>query len=554
MILETKFFYLVVYIASASLLTALAGWAYIQPDERGSKAFIGVVIGCAIWSYGSLFQLIAPTWPLRIVAMKLEITGVFLIPPTWFFFTLQFTNNEHHITDRLKYVVYSYFVIFTVLAWTNEIHWLMWADYMFNADPFPMVAKDEAMMYWISYMVGYGAVFAGLGYIIRLSFTTGRPYRSQALALVGGILSIMAANLASTAGILPIEEVDLSPAGTAMFALLMMAAVYRARFLDIVPIARRRVLNEINDIVIVLDERDRVADVNISAEPLLDDNEEEYLGVPASEALPEPVHDAIETGKQTIELSVDGEERHYNIEKKPIETDDKVVGSSIMLHDITELKENEAELRRQNDRLEEFASTVSHDLRSPLNVASAYTDMAREDPKDEHFDTVEDSLDRMEDIIEDVLTLAREGQTVSDPEPVNLQEIATEAWERVDNPDDVGIDVDGDVAIEADQSRLQNVFENLYRNSLEHNDPPLDLKVGLLEDRNGFYVEDTGSGVPEDAQDEIFEHGVTSNEDGTGLGLAIVNSIGEAHGWSVSVKNNDDHGGARFEFTGVDVQ
>jgi signal transduction histidine kinase len=73
------------------------------------------------------------------------------------------------------------------------------------------------------------------------------------------------------------------------------------------------------------------------------------------------------------------------------------------------------------------------------------------------------------------------------------------------------------------------------------------VNVGRLDEDNGFYVEDTGSRIPQERRDDVFNHGVTSSEGGTGFGLSIVADIAKAHGWTVSVTDETD-GGARFEF------
>jgi len=71
-----------------------------------------------------------------------------------------------------------------------------------------------------------------------------------------------------------------------------------------------------------------------------------------------------------------------------------------------------------------------------------------------------------------------------------------------------------------------------------------------VEQRDRFYVEDDGPGVPEDGRAELFEYGRSDDGDGSGLGLATVEGIAEAHGWQVAVVDAVD-GGARFEFVGV---
>ena len=209
----------------------------------------------------------------------------------------------------------------------------------------------------------------------------------------------------------------------------------------------------------------------------------------------------------------------------------------------------QAELRRERDRLDEFADIISHDLRNPLNVAQGYLEIARtaEDPAD-GLDRVESMLDRMARILDDTLTLAREGKTVGDTTAVDIEALATECWERV-GVDETELSIEEPTVIRADPDRLEHVFENLFRNSIDHAGPGVTIRIGPLDD--GFYVEDDGPGIPSPDREKVFEKGYTDAADGSGFGLAIVERIVDAHGWSVRVTDGPD-GGARFEITGVE--
>jgi len=162
-----------------------------------------------------------------------------------------------------------------------------------------------------------------------------------------------------------------------------------------------------------------------------------------------------------------------------------------------------------------------------------------------------ESLDRMEAIVSDTLTLAREGQVVGEMESIDLVNLVGACWRAVDTGE-ATIEFEDDVRIRGDPDRLSHVFENLFRNSVEHGGPDVTVRVGLL-DEGGLYVEDTGPGIPADLRQSVFDPGETSASDGTGFGLTIVKRIAEAHGWQVAITSGDD-GGARFEFTGVDIE
>ena len=221
-------------------------------------------------------------------------------------------------------------------------------------------------------------------------------------------------------------------------------------------------------------------------------------------------------------------------------------GLVCVVRDITERTDRRRELERQNERLEQFASVLSHDLRNPLGVAEGYLELARDTGADEDFERIEHAHDRMERIVEDVLTLARQGKGISDTSTVDLASVAERAWSNVETDDaELSIGEDGCLGtIEADESRLEQLLENLFRNAIEHGGEGTTARVDRSS--SGFLVEDDGPGIPVDEREQVFEHGHTTSENGTGFGLSIVETIAESHGWEISVGEGAD-GGARFE-------
>ncbi|WP_439026534.1 PAS domain S-box protein [Haloarchaeobius sp. DT45] len=249
------------------------------------------------------------------------------------------------------------------------------------------------------------------------------------------------------------------------------------------------------------------------------------------------------------EMDVVGADRMARIDFsiKPV-TDES--GEVILLvpegRDITARIERERELERQNERLDQFTSVVSHDLRNPLVVAKTTLELARQDPDTEHFDRIERAHERIETLIEDLLTLAREGQRVEETEPVDLCEVAEVAWQTV-GTDGATLTVGADEwVVEADEPRLRQLLENLLANAVAYGGADVHVRVGVLAAKEGFYVADDGPGIPEDDREKVFEHGYSTADEGTGFGLSIVEGIAEAHGWSVDATESED-GGARFE-------
>ena len=190
---------------------------------------------------------------------------------------------------------------------------------------------------------------------------------------------------------------------------------------------------------------------------------------------------------------------------------------------------------------EAVASVLSHDLRNPLDVAKANLRVAREAGETERLAAVADAHDRMGTIIDGVLTLARPDGV--DARRIDLVTIARRAWDAVATGNAQLRVAPSSLSARGDPAALERLFENLFRNAVEH--AGAEPTVRVVETADGFAVEDDGPGVPPAARDRVFESGYSPG-DGTGLGLAIVARIVAVHGWSVRVTDGTD-GGARFE-------
>ncbi|MFD1569811.1 PAS domain S-box protein [Halorubrum laminariae] len=273
------------------------------------------------------------------------------------------------------------------------------------------------------------------------------------------------------------------------------------------------------------------------------------------------VRDGERVHREVARRTAAGDRRTFLLTATPLSWGDETDVLATYI-DITDRNEAKRRLERRTEELEDFANVVSHDLRSPLNVATGHLDLLAKECDSPHIDTIRNAHTRMQELIENILMLAKQGRSVDETQPVDLAACASRSWETVDTGD-AAIGIETAKTVHADESRLRQLFGNLFRNSVEHGStgsrPGADdsveyggsdvtVTVGDLAD--GFYVADDGPGIPEAEQSEVFDAGHTSTEDGTGFGLSIVQEIVDAHGWSIAITDSE-HGGARFEITDV---
>jgi PAS domain S-box-containing protein len=546
-------------VGAAVLAGAIAYYAWQNRTEPGATQLTGIMIGAAVWCALVVLHVLSESvWLTHLFVRMIYPTLAFVIA-CWFAFGLEFTGREQYLTRRTMGVLAIHPVAVTlVVVFAPELLWTT----VESSDSLIGIQTELGPFFSVHFVYAYGLIVIGVVLLLEYATRTRSVYRGQGLAVLVAVITPVLANAISLAGIVP---VDLSAISYVVTGLAFTWAIFNYKLMDLSPIARDKLVDEIDDGMFVLDREERFTDLNPAAERLLDVDRDEALGETAQTIFSEyselyEQYNDVERTQDEIEIRVGDEVRTFELTISPLyDSHDRLVARQFLLHDSTHQRRRQKSLEHKNEQLERFASVVSHDLRNPINVARGYVDVARETEDLEPLDEVEYSFDRMEAIIEDVLTMAREGQEMNDPEPVELETVARDAWEHVDTGEST-LEITGTMTIKADRNKLQRALENLLRNALDHSEEALTITVGPIErdtgssliDRNGlgFFVADDGPGIPEDERDKVLEAGYTTASDGTGLGLSIVQSIAEAHGWTIEITESAA-GGARIELRGV---
>jgi PAS domain S-box-containing protein len=557
-------------LAIATVLSAVLLVSVLRTrSRRGARSMLGFLLCVLVWTGCYTLKLFVVDTDLKILFHSLQSLGVAYISVAVLTFTAEYTNRSELLTRRnvallLVFPTVSYLLFLTSMPGAVcDCHDLLIGDVATEQrlDDLKVLVPSFGPWFALFMAHNYGLLVVAVYFLVseHRQKRSANLYRGQAVLFFVGIAAPWGISMASQ-----FTVVDYTPIGFLVTGIAFAVAFFRFRLLDIVPIARGTAVETMKDGVIIVDDQERIVDLNPAAESIVGLSESGALGVSMDdiyEEYDELVADDAD-GDRRISLGRGGTECHYDVRISTIhDPNGNPTGRTLLVDDVTDavkrqrrLERQKRELEAQNERLEEFASIVSHDLRNPINVIEGYTENIRATGDLEYVAEIERSAERMKEIIEDVLEMARTGQSVSETEEIQLAELCRAAWSTVDTAGGT-LELDTTATIVGDRQRLRRLFENLFRNAIEHGVSGSDadgegITVRVLEIEDGFAVEDDGPGIPEEDRDSVLDRGYTTAETGTGFGLSIVNACAEAHGWSLTVTEGSS-GGARFEITGL---
>lgn len=324
----------------------------------------------------------------------------------------------------------------------------------------------------------------------------------------------------------------------------------------------RGVFEDPNILVGVLGPEGTLREANRTAMEYLDVDPRELVGKPFWET---PWWNSAtatqEQLQQWIDRAANGEYVEYEAEHglgdgrvmivegviRPVIDDDGDVESLIVsARDVTERRRRERRLERQNERFDDLAGVVSHDLQTPLSTARGRLELALETGDEEHVEAAIAAIDRVDELRSNVIDVLRTREITQQTERVAVADALADATASVESLSKGAVDVEDDPIVEADPDALVRLFENLLSNSVEHGEDPT-VRVGTTP--QGIFYEDDGPGIDPEIRQDVFSPGFSTKDGpGGGMGLTSVRQIVDAHDWDVAVRNGTELDGVRFEF------
>jgi len=557
-----------VMLLGVVLALALAPMFVQRGRRRSNYILAGMLVAAGMWA---LSTVIGNSVPADSAAEAFWNSTAYIWIPivavSWLLFALEYSEYGDYVDWRTVGLLAVHPVVVATAALTNSAHHLFWT-----------VDGTAAVLWIVHAMVSYLELLGGTALVLRQLYRDESIYQMQALVLSFGVVFPMVLNLSFIG--FGLFESDPTPLGFSVTGLAFFWGMRSYDLGDVTPIAKSVVVDNLNDGLIIVDEKGRITEINDEAREMLKLASVE-IGDSLEEAM-EHVPEVAELGRtdETIKVEIDVElpesltgdvrtdggstGRHtFEFEVTPVRGQhDSIVGRLFQFREITERVERERELELQNQQLDNFVAAISRDIREPMETLDEQVTWGFENaPETEQqlrrvlyasTQTVEEMTTTRDELVE----LTREHSVVreEDMHRVSVADTVDEAWyDATGRETPATLAGVADATVYADRDRLKRTLTELFDNAVAHGGEDVTVEVGTVgegTDRTGFYVEDDGRGFPA-LDDDPFSPGVTTAEDRPGVGLAVVSTDVEAHGWDVEVVEGS-MGGTRVEITDVD--
>jgi signal transduction histidine kinase len=494
------------------------------------------------WSLAYAVQLGQPTLAGQLFWQRVGISIAATIPTVWLVLALQYTDHTEWLTRRTVPALVLDPALFVALVWTNPAHELAWSVLGFDPRTAPMVVDlSFGVGYYAHIAYGYALILAGIVLVLEVSLRRAAVYRRQAALLAVGTIVPLGANVAFTFGLGPVPAVDLTTFAFTVTGVVFALALFRFDLLNLTPVARRNVIEELGDGLLVLDDDGTVTDHNENAAAIL--GTAPTPGEHATAVL--PVEELADADGTVFSVARDGRECHFRLRSTPLHDHrDRVAGRAVALREVTDMKAYE-------QRLEVANRLLRHNLRNEMTVAMGLADALAEELDGQRAERAA----RVRDAAENVATLAEKARHMEDTlyrdgetERVEVGSLVERCAGRLrDSSPTATVTVDVPTAAYAeapDEQLLEVAVANVVENAIEHSDrehPCVEVTVEA-DTVVSIAVADDGPGIPDHETAVLLDGEETPLRHGSGVGLWLVNWIVEAAGGDVTFAANDPRG------------
>jgi signal transduction histidine kinase len=558
-----------------AILLPLAVYALRHRRVRGAIWYCLLLLAIALWSAAYAWELAAPGFTQKLLAIRIKYIGVTALPVVWIGFVLDFVARDRatlrRVTRRLAFV--SGALLLT--AWTNEWHELFWGPLSLEpvGDLYTLTGRGPGFFLNIAYT--YAVLFAGLAILVTQAVQSPYLYRKRTVILVAATVLPWLGNVIFVSRVEAAGTIDSTPFLFTCTAIIAAVAVFRYRVLEPIPTLLDARIEVIGDGLLIVDRELRVADLNRAAEGIIGRDRATAAGERVDRVLPNWPHTIERDARKDVTLPAADGDRIYDMRITPIQAgDERLTGYVVLLRDVTEHRRLEDDLRQAQkmESVGKLAGGIAHDFNNLLTAIIGYAALAeaevpRGTPLSEWIEQIRRSGEQAATLTSQLLAFGRR-QTLR-PIDLDLNEVvdATQKMLRrlIGEQIELSVELARDLMrVHADRSQVEQVIVNLAVNARDAMARGGRLTIrthnAAIEPRPGIgpqtpppgayaaiTVEDTGEGIAPEILERIFEPFFTTKPlgRGTGLGLATVYGIVKQSGGDIQVQSAPARG-ARF--------
>jgi len=533
------------WVAFAALFVVAAGacgWAAVRAlslyDAAVRPPLVVFLSLTAVWALSNTL-LVVPSasaefmYGAYLVGLAVGLGTV----PAWLWFCSAYAGKPYHHDRRLQTLVLGLTAAIVLVKFTNPVHEWYFVPSV-ATEPFVHFAPETGPVYWTVTVLSYIGSAIGL-YLLFELYSTSR-FRARKIALLTALLALpvvpklLAVVRPNTLALLFYE-----PLGVAAFG-VGVVTVARESFLSVRAPARRQLADALEDLVVVLDQDDRVVDHNDSAEAMFD-SPGGVVGQPLAAVCPD-LAAGLDSDKP---ISLAGVTGYYVVTTAPVDLGRRTVGRAAVLSDVTELESQRRRLEQQAEHRTELTEGIAHELRNPLTIITGQLEVARQhNGTDEQLDTALSATERMADIVDDLIGIVAHGRPVTETESLPAAELLDRAWTMTAAEGNLDVALPEGAQIVGERARTTELFRMLFRTHLERG-----AETVRVEQINGGLAV-TGDGDQFAVEDPtlLFEYGV---ETGAEVRMSLTNArtLAQVHGWSIRAET--DAPGPRFVLDGI---
>ena len=538
-----------------------------------------ITFGIAIWSIAYAFELSSSEYKNMMFWLKIEYIGIAFLPAMWFQFIIKFIGKRHWLNFNREVILYSIPILTFIAVWTNDFHFLYYSKVeVVNTGAFPVLSLTVGPWYIVHTIFFYTLLIWGLILLIKKFINADKVYRRQNYVIVLAALIPWIVNIFYLFNIRPFGHIDLTPFAFSITCLITSIGLIQLRLFDIIPVARDKIIEDLNDGILVLDTMDRVIDVNSKLKKfILDEFQREIKIGETFESYfnehPYLLENVIARRKCVNEITFNN--HFFEITVTPLfEKNTIYSGVILMFRDINERKKSEVILKNQSEELQKLNeikdkmfSILAHDLRGPIlnlkEIMSFYDQkIISEEELISHLPLINSDIKSTSSLLENLLHWCKvqlKGERIV-AENISLKlislvqinlyktQIAEKSLIIVNNIPD-------NAFVQADKNMVELILRNLISNAIKYCHPNNTITLNCTQ-KDGYYiteVSDTGVGINADAISKLFGLNNytttgTNAEKGTGLGLLLCKEFVEKNGGRIWVRSEVGKG-STFSFS-----